>query len=561
VLLKQRLGKFAFLTMLCSALVAIFFREHFLSGLDLYGSSRTDGVTQIDILEHWFRVFHGTWRWDTPPWFYPSKGILGYNDGYFIYGLIYTPLRLLGFDRFQASEYTNVVIKIIGFFSFYYVCRKPLGLSFVWAAFGSSLFFILNGYFIRDPVHAQLYAVNFVPLALIFLYRAAIAFSSDEKIELLLFGIGFGLLYGAWLLTTGYMAWFFALFFLFAVPVYFLQLSKPTLLATFVHGRENVFVLMVIAIALVASASPFLLVYLPVASSVGAHDYSSVQQFSPGPFDIFNLGPDNLFYGALLSRLSLALQGQLLYYSELSTGFTPLLLAVFFGASAVGLLRADSDKRITLVRTAIIATLMTWLLLIQFGPIHGWRIIYDYFPGAKSVRAVARYELFLGVFIVLVSVFYLSRISGGRLTNGIVVAIAAWLLLEQWNTGGYWGLSRSAENVAIDKVQTPPAQCRSFFVATARHERLLPDVVDGIYNHNVDAMTIATKFALPTINGFASSSPAGWNLNNPRNEDYLDRVLRYAKSHSIIDGLCSLDMSTGHWNISPFLDHVVPNNF
>ena len=71
-------------------------------------------------------------------------------------------------------------------------------------------------------------------------------------------------------------------------------------------------------------------------------------------------------------------------------------------------------------------------------------------------------------------------------------------------------------------------------------------------SHNVDAMIVAETTNTPTINGFASFAPAGWNLTSPESSDYRERVAAYARSHGL-RGLCELDLRTLTWNPLPSL--------
>ncbi len=60
-------------------------------------------------------------------------------------------------------------------------------------------------------------------------------------------------------------------------------------------------------------------------------------------------------------------------------------------------------------------------------------------------------------------------------------------------------------------------------------------------------MLVAEWLRLPTINGFATFVPAGWNLMGIAQPDYLARVEAYAQSHQLIR-LCGLDLQTGRWS-------------
>ena len=54
-----------------------------------------NSLIQAARLEHWFGVFRGTYHWRDPTFFYPEKNVLGYNDAYFLYGVLYSEDELV----------------------------------------------------------------------------------------------------------------------------------------------------------------------------------------------------------------------------------------------------------------------------------------------------------------------------------------------------------------------------------------------------------------------------------------------------------------------------------
>ena len=140
ILLKPRsfLFVFFFLSM------GVFFREQICSGFANIIGDRYDGFIETSIQEHWYNVLKG---WSSPfytEYFYPYRNTLGYNDGYFLYGLVYSAIRWCGFDPFISGEIVNIVVRGSGFVGFYAAGRIIFSLSPRWAAFGAALFTISN---------------------------------------------------------------------------------------------------------------------------------------------------------------------------------------------------------------------------------------------------------------------------------------------------------------------------------------------------------------------------------------------------------------------------------
>jgi len=117
-------------------------------------------------------------------------------------------------------------------------------------------------------------------------------------------------------------------------------------------------------------------------------------------------------------------------------------------------------------------------------------------PGA--VRAIARYQPFLRVCrCPLRDVISRSR-AASKFRDCIHYCRPPDYRANQCPNG--WELRRSAEQAVFSGIPQPPSECRSFYVSRGRSQKLLSEVVDQIYSDNVDAMTIATMFKLPTVN-------------------------------------------------------------
>ena len=62
-------------------------------------------------------------------------------------------------------------------------------------------------------------------------------------------------------------------------------------------------------------------------------------------------------------------------------------------------------------------------------------------------------------------------------------------------------------------------------------------------------MFLASYFSLPTVNGMATFTPAGWDLHSPLAPDYRARVLAYADRMGTRQGLCALNLKQNRWHV------------
>ena len=177
----------------------IFLPVTFRNGFSLLIGDRYDGVIEVSILEHWFNVVRGHAHWATTNYFFPAPHTLGYNDGYLLFGLVFSGFRLWGLDPYLSSELVNVVLRAVGFVAFYILARRLAALSVTWALFAAILFTIANNLFVH-AYHAQLFSVCFVPVIALLLDGFFRSFWLRQSGAMVATGGGAAALYGAWLL-------------------------------------------------------------------------------------------------------------------------------------------------------------------------------------------------------------------------------------------------------------------------------------------------------------------------------------------------------------------------
>lgn len=153
-----------FIVVFIGILVTItFFSSQLRVRWELVFGDQFDGLIEFSILQHWYNVFHGIENWRTVGYFYPYQNTLGYNDGYFLYGILYTALRMLNIKMFMASELVNVIIQITGFYSFFYLCHRKLKLKFFVCLLTASIFSLGNAIYVQSN-HVQLLSIFFAPV-------------------------------------------------------------------------------------------------------------------------------------------------------------------------------------------------------------------------------------------------------------------------------------------------------------------------------------------------------------------------------------------------------------
>ncbi|MCQ8279156.1 hypothetical protein NFI95_11950 [Acetobacteraceae bacterium KSS8] len=548
--------------------VAVFLRVQIETGFSLVTGDIYDGRIEVSLLQHWFNVIRGLEHWSRTAYFYPLSDTLGCNDGYLLYGLVFSAFRFAGVEPMLASDLVNVVVRLAGYAGFIAMATELFGLSLLWATLGAVLFSVSNGMMLQ-AAHQQLLSVGFAPILAWMLGRGWRALPT-EPIRAAVWGSASGLFYGAWLLTAFYTAWF---------STFFVVLWGAILLVStgrFGEGRRRrvlrrllCWPVAVTAVITLLSLVPFLHVYLPAAAATGQHSFTEAFAGLPDPGDWLRLGSRNRLFGWLEALLDSGMKQPA--SGESLVGFTPLLwIAAAVGAvscwSTVGPTRlplvSDSgqDGAPRPVWQAMsLALLVSLLLSMKLFDVTAWKLVYRFVPGAAAIRQETRFLLILDLPMVLLALLAL-RWMATCWPRPVAAAAALLLVMAELNQQGAQALDRPVERRVTERVPPAPAACRSFVVVTrgTQPQAGSPEV-DALYHHTVDAMMLAEERAFPTLNGYATFVPP--EIAKLNRLPVLPGVLRdYADTHGIEAGLCQLDMDQNRWVVGLTPPPVMPEN-
>jgi len=509
-----------------------------------------DTTIEISILEHWFNVFRGLSHWSRTNYFFPHPQTLGYNDGYFLYGVLYSMYRGAGADPYLSAAFVHLSMQMAGFAFFYLFARQALQIRFAYALAGATVFALSNNIVIHT-LHAQLLSVAFAPLCALLLFHAWRAWIGRRPVRLFAYASSFALIYGAWALTAFYMLWFFTFF--TTVVLTLLAATRPKELRRLASELNLKTVLALIASFAVLGLAllPFLQVYLPKARETGMHQIVSVMNYLPAPYDLVNLGLGNYLYGDMIRYLHTTV-GFPEIFSEKQMGLTPGLWLAFLAACLFlwrqrGAPTDDAAGTRTLIAAMAAATVVTCISTLDLGGITAWHWVFHYFPGARAIRVPSRYLIFLAFPVICVATYFLSQ-ERSKNWRFVSVGVCLFLIGEQLNMARYEAIDRVASMRRLAAVKPPPPGCRAFFVEDRRPLAPGQGDADLIYRHNVEAMLIAEYFNLLTINGHSSFSPPDWGFDKPQNPEYSLHVHKYQQFHRLA-GLCALDLASLEWSL------------
>lgn len=546
--LLQRAGiGVAFLISLLFVLFVQFRAQIFNDFTVLYGD-RYDAAIMTAIFEHWVNVLHADAPWSQLYYFYPYTKTLGHTDGYFLIGLVYALVRPFTADPFISSELTNVVIKALGFVTFYVATRRMFGWSGRTALLGAALFTLSNSLTVHGQ-RIQLATLAFAPLLALLMWETVQALYAQQRKRLAGYGTAAALLLGAWSITCFYLTWFFIFFSLFVVALLLFGASRSERRVFFAHMLRQKLALAWVALVTLVALLPLLTVYLPKSRETGMRPLETVLGNTVPWQGILQIGNENLLFGKIYNRwlafVSPTYTPNGEYYN---TGIAPLLFVLFLCGCWLVLRKAPVGTAAAhnpLLRAVAGATLITWLLTLNIGGYSAWALVYYVIPGARALSVVTAYQIFLVFPVLVLALHYLRHM---QLRGSLLAIIALLLCLEELNDG-YIALVR-ADEVARVSVVAPPSACRAFFASGWQDQAKatpMPEWINTYYAHNVSAMLIAELHRLPTVNGIASFNPPDWNFDKPNDPDYEARIRAYAQKHQI-SGLCRLNLVEKRWD-------------
>jgi hypothetical protein len=537
----------AFVVLLFAAGFAVLFRRWLFTGFDCVFGDEGDGEILIAIVEHWRHVFAGGTHWTDPTFFYPERGVLGYTDALFLYGLVHAGLRGLGLDTFTSFMLVMAGLATFGFFSFIRLARRHFGLPVIWAAVGAFLFAFGNLNAVK-LVQAQAYCAMLLPAIC---DLALSAWSTADRRRGAVLAAGAGLLHALIFFTAFQTAWFFTfflgLFALLFLPVFGVAHLRALLCEAVTRKRH---VLLAYGAAFAAGIIPFLLIYIPVLLSGRARDFAEVIANAPDARDILNVTTGNWLWGELLRLAHITGRPNRPVW-EVELGFTPVLFALLAGATAM-LAWNSRQRRASLAEREGwflllgLGVLLSWLLQLDYGGFHPWKIIWAFVPGASAVRYTFRAQIVANLFASIVVAGALAWLyaaaRGRKAAMAFLIVGIAVLLAEQINKDWPTTISRRAKTAWIDAIPLAPAGCSVFYLVPGAAPIDKPG-----WEHQTDAMLFSEIRGMPTINGYSTWLPLGWDLEEPNKPGYAQAMRDWAGRKGIASGLCGLDPARGKW--------------
>ena len=510
-----------------------FYRVEVQTHFDLMQGGRADGRYVIFILEHWFRWLQGRADLLSPPYFFPTQKTLGYSDVILALVPLYSSLRSLHLDIYTSTQFACILSTVLNYSACFFFLRKGPGLGLLASSLGAA-FFTFN-----SANYHQLNHFDYVPLFLIPLIFYCLGSCYRRPDRTLPYLAGAAFLTALQFMTCAYLGWFL-IFWGGLFLLTFLAFPEPRQSVLSFVGRHGGALAGALG-AFVLFMVPFFLIFLAGFTRNAPRSYAEVMQGNPVPLSFLWMGATNPTWG-WLSRLGPFLEMPLEGEKRIGLGLVFSVSWLFLtggglydlwrmgrGRKPVLFLKlgGGKEKAAVFLLALVLSVDLFGLLALQAGPFSLWRWVYEIVPGAKSLRVVSRFMIFLVLPMTLALSTGFQRLLDGIRSGprglrrsaraGLLACLVLLLFWEQKGEGTGLYFNKKEDQIRILQMAAQiPRDASVFFIAV---DPGIKDFRDDEFQ--LDAMLTAQLTGIPTINGYSGTNPPLWFLNSLRDPRYL----------------------------------------
>ncbi|HEV8590081.1 MAG TPA: DUF4214 domain-containing protein [Pyrinomonadaceae bacterium] len=535
---------------------AQYHRAQFTSRFDTFFGDRGDVRGVVYFCEHWYQWLLGKTQLMSPGIFYPTKGTLAYSDFLVGYAIPYSAVRALGFGMFSSMEVVVVLLTFLNYTAGFLLLRYALRFSLLPSCAGA-MFFAFNSPKFFQTGHLQLQYVIFLPLifACVILFARKSAHLTQRKAAALLTAAATLALMQA--VTAFYYVWFLVFWSsLFFVVCMILPRSRRFLFALIRQFWPAM--LFAAGISTIGFAL-FLISYLPGLRQGQWYRYDYVIQMVPPWWSLLSMGDGNYLWGwlsaAVIPEPWPATWGELKVGIGLVPSLTWIAITVWSIAYLKDSAKTNPESNVSAAAPAFLialvsATTLFYLIGFNYGHDHSpWFFVYKFFPGAKVIRAVSRYVIFLALPMAIAFSFVIERglrwasnhkdLHRRWVLTAAVVLLAAFGIFEQFGVFkvGGTGFSKKAEEAYLKAMGNKlPSGCTAFYIAPG------PNGKRNTFEYQYDAMLISAMTHIPTFNASSSQFPHDWFLYEVKDPEYENNVKRWVDLNHLNGKVCRLEI-------------------
>lgn len=380
--------------------------------------------------------------------------------------------------------------------------RRGFGFSRVPAALGAFLLTFASSR-VAQLGHHQLWGFFYVNLAVFFLVRTT-SLTLDVRTQRRAYPIyGFFLMLALMAYSSIYWLWFFSFVLLFVglAATAFRETRALVFrnLRTYRRSWCAATVIFLVAIA------PLFKPYLSASRELGAYGWDAIQWFLPSAQTWVFHGKESWLYG-WMKQVKLFQMIPIPEEKQLGFGVVTFLVSV---------ITVFRQRKTRWVRVTGLGFLGVWLVANWFpGDIHLWSVVDDIFPAAHAMRVVSRVGIFFLFPAAWALAFYAQKIRSKRALALLLAVVVA----EQLRTVPAYpkqlvrGTVEQVREQIFDRHLFAKESCIAFLLT--EDMGLHPEWPDrNTHDINRDAMYASLDVGLPTLNGYSTRPPPGWEFD------------------------------------------------
>ncbi|HEU5255452.1 MAG TPA: hypothetical protein VFU28_05660, partial [Vicinamibacterales bacterium] len=186
-----------------------------------------------------------------------------------------------------------------------------------------------------------------------------------------------------------------------------------------------------------------------------------------------------------------------------------------------------------------VMSVLVFVTPYRFNRFSPWLAFVAHLPGMGIIRDPKRIIYLYELAVVLAAGWMLPQ--SRRLYRAGVTLMALLFVVLQPNRNVF---DYERANAVFDKWVAAPIAinpvCASFYIKGASADYMSRSPHMGTLYGN-DALYIALRHSIPTLNGYSAWSPPEWELWNPQEDTYPGRVRSWIARHGL-KNVCELDI-------------------
>ena len=461
-------------------------------------------------LEHSYRWLSGHplhadfW---SPPLFYPQENVAAYTDLLLGAAVPYWLVRAGGLPPVPSFLSWVLFNWTLNFVAAFLLFRRLFGVEIIGASLGAFLFAFGNPRS-ADVPHQQLQPAFYLLTAFAALL---LVFGETDLADRC--RRGWIVAFFAMLVAQAYTAFYPLYFFGLCVLVAALwALALPDTRRRFrVRLRQNAWTIGASGLAALVALLPLLNRYVRAAGEVGLRGYP--WDALPRPVSWLLMGPRHPLYGWLQRRDGPFFELRQTHHSH---GVGPVTTAL----ALIGIYWAWKRRSVRLL--ALVVGSLVVLTTLYPGGYSGWRLIYEYLPGAAALRAVGRIGMIALLPLSLGAAMFFGRLQ--RQGRWVLMAVLAAVMVAEQSHDLRFRDRRAVEDYVASLAAQVDPECTAFLLLHV-DERPYPHVHD-------DAAWVTLATGVPTVNGRYGNLPPEYGLRdvqaiNERDRESVGRELGY----------------------------------